>query len=109
MSGYSDAQSYVRSVVGTPNMQYNNVFGVNAKGHPNTIHSLSGQMLGGKQRKSLRKSLKKSLKKRGGMWGQVINQAIVPFGLLGMQQSYRRKNSNRSNTRRRQRSRRYRR
>ena len=29
--------------------------------------------------------------KRGGLWGEVINQAIVPFGILGMQQSFRRK------------------
>jgi len=26
--------------------------------------------------------------KRGGYWGEVIKQAIVPLGLLGLQQSY---------------------
>lgn len=31
--------------------------------------------------------------KKGGFWGEVINRAIVPFGILGMQQTYgRRKN-----------------
>ena len=29
--------------------------------------------------------------RRGGFLGALINQAIVPFSLLGMQQSYRRK------------------
>ena len=31
---------------------------------------------------------KRSRRRRGGLLGQVINQAIVPFGLLGLQQSY---------------------
>ena len=30
-------------------------------------------------------------RRRGGFLGEVINQAVVPFGLLGMQQSYGRK------------------
>jgi hypothetical protein len=34
---------------------------------------------------------KMSRRKRGGFWGQVVNQAIVPFGILGMQQTYGRK------------------
>jgi len=29
--------------------------------------------------------------RRGGYLGQIINQGIVPFGLLGLQQTYRRK------------------
>ena len=29
--------------------------------------------------------------RRGGLWGEVINQAIVPLSILGMQQSFRRK------------------
>lgn len=29
--------------------------------------------------------------RRGGFLGALLNQAIVPFSLLGMQQSYRRK------------------
>jgi hypothetical protein len=31
--------------------------------------------------------------KRGGQWGQVFNQAVVPAALLAMQQSYRRRGS----------------
>ena len=38
----------------------------------------------GRRRKSRRS-------RRGGFFGQVINQAIVPFGLLGLQQTYRKK------------------
>ena len=29
---------------------------------------------------------------RGGMWGHIIKQAAVPFGILAMQQTYKRKN-----------------
>ena len=32
---------------------------------------------------------KRSRRKRGGLLGSVINQAIVPFSLLGLQQTYR--------------------
>jgi hypothetical protein len=34
---------------------------------------------------------KKSRKRRGGFLGEVISQAIVPFGILGLQQTYKRK------------------
>jgi hypothetical protein len=33
----------------------------------------------------------KTKSRRGGFLGSLINQAIVPFSILGMQQSYRRK------------------
>jgi hypothetical protein len=33
----------------------------------------------------------KTKSRRGGFLGSLINQAIVPFGILGMQQSYKRK------------------
>jgi len=38
--------------------------------------------------------------RRGGFFGEVINQAIVPFGLLGLQQTYRKKSSGGRRTRR---------
>jgi hypothetical protein len=37
--------------------------------------------------------------KRGGFLGEVINQAIVPFSLVGMQQTYRRKKGGKKHTR----------
>lgn len=38
--------------------------------------------------------------RRGGFFGEVINQAIVPFGLLGLQQTYRKKSYGGKKTRR---------
>jgi len=34
---------------------------------------------------------RRSRKRRGGLLGEVISQAIVPFGILGLQQTYKRK------------------
>ena len=39
--------------------------------------------------------------KRGGLWGEVINQAIVPLSILGMQQTYRKKQGGRRTRRHR--------
>jgi hypothetical protein len=44
-------------------------------------------------------------RRRGGFLGEVINQAIVPFGILGMQQTYRRKRGGKSRKTRRHRRR----
>lgn len=41
--------------------------------------------------------------RKGGFLGEVVNQAIVPFALLGMQQTYRRKRGGSRRTRRRSR------
>jgi hypothetical protein len=41
--------------------------------------------------------------KRGGLWGEVINQAIVPLSILGMQQTYRKKQGGRKTRRHRRR------
>ena len=42
----------------------------------------------------------KNKTRRGGFLGSLINQAIVPFAILGMQQSYRRKRHGGKKTRR---------
>ena len=34
---------------------------------------------------------RRSRKRRGGLLGEVLSQAIVPFGILGLQQTYKRK------------------
>jgi hypothetical protein len=39
-------------------------------------------------------------RRRGGFLGEVVNQAIVPLSILGMQQTYRRKRGGRRRTRR---------
>jgi hypothetical protein len=55
-------------------------------GASNAIRTLSGQVAGSRCKKH-----GGTRKKKGGFWGQIINQAIVPFSLLGFQQSYGRK------------------
>jgi hypothetical protein len=81
---------YVLDKYGNTQTQYANVFdqkpGVSNSGFPgasNVIRTLDGQVAG-----SRRKRHGGTRKKRGGFWGQIINQAIVPFGLLGLQQIY---------------------
>lgn len=95
-SSYSDAASYMKATVGSANQQYNNVFDIGTKGNSNAIKGLQGQVAGRRRKRTHRGG---SRRKRGGFWGQVINQAIVPFSILGMQQSYRRKRHGGSKTR----------
>jgi hypothetical protein len=53
---------------------------MNADGsQSNAARGIQGQKAGGRRRSSK--------VKRGGFWG-VLNQAIVPFSILGMQQTY---------------------
>ena len=71
--------------------QWGNTFGPKAyalhgneithrNGAPNMSQSdITRNMKGGSRRKR---------SKRGGYWGNVIGQALVPFGLLGAQQTY---------------------
>lgn len=82
-SSYSDTSSYMLATVGKGNTQFNNVFD-GAGASNNAIRGLQGQKAG--KRRGSRKG-NKSMKK-GGFWGQIINQAIVPFSLLGLQQYY---------------------
>jgi hypothetical protein len=118
---YSSASSYSSYVNGSENSQYDRVFsqaGPYASVPGNTSIGAQGQnanMLGTPNASSLsliqnagsrrrRSQKRRHTKKRyGGFLGQVINQAIVPFGLLGMQQSYRRNkhSNNKSRTQRR--------
>jgi hypothetical protein len=91
-SSYSSASTYGMAVVGSGDSQFDRVF--NNGSNSNVITGLQGQVAGGRRRKS----------KKGGFLGEVINQAIVPFGILGMQQTYnKRKHSNSRKTHRRRR------
>ena len=86
---YGNASNWMLNTVGTANQQYDNVFSVDSPfpAHGNAIVSLDGKhYAGGKRRRN-----KKSKRARGGNLAQVINQAVVPLGLLGLQQTYRRK------------------
>jgi hypothetical protein len=83
---YSSASSYGSAVNGTGDQQFSRVFdqsGVGGKTQSNAAIGAQGQnsqgMGGGKRRRS-RKN------KKGGFWGEIINQAIVPLTLLGLNQ-----------------------
>jgi hypothetical protein len=91
-SSYSSAATYQMAVNGSENSQYNRVMdqsGPDGRNPSNAIVGIQGQRAGGRRRS-----------KKGGFWGQIINQAIVPFGILGMQQTYRRKRQGGRRTRR---------
>jgi hypothetical protein len=97
-AAYSSAASYGSYVNGSGDSQWNRVFtGANlpngneiigAQGQNSTIPpsvASSGKMTGGKRRT-----------KKGGFWGQVISQALVPFGLWGAQNRFSRRKAFRS-------------
>jgi hypothetical protein len=67
--------------------------GLNGQSPATTSVGVQGQNVGvpaNQLMKGGRRS-KASRKRRGGFWGHVINQAVVPFSILGMQQTYKRK------------------
>jgi hypothetical protein len=88
---YSDGASYVYSNYGDGNTQWNNVFGPQSTStmgneivnlnHPQMVQASVPQG-GGRRRRGTRKG------KRGGFFGNVVSQAIVPFGLLALQNKY---------------------
>ena len=95
--GYSDAASYMLDTVGNGNTQWSNVFMQGADNsnpsltNSNAIRGLQGQIAGGKRRKSRASRGRRT--KKGGFWSEVVRQAVVPFALLGLQQTYGRKKS----------------
>ena len=87
-SSYSSASSYGSAVNGSGDSQYDRVFNQGGKDgafQSNAIIGVQGQRAGRRGRS------RRSRGSRGGFWGQVINQAIVPFSILGMQQTYNKK------------------
>ena len=80
------------SVVGDTQTQTDNTFG--QKSDSNAIIGTSGQKAGSRKRGS-RKS------RKGGFWGDVLNNAVVPFGILATQQSYKRNKKAGKRTKRR--------
>jgi len=97
-SSYSSATTYVGAVAGSGDSQFNRVFGNG--GNSNVLTGVQGQNSGIPATLAQRGG-KRS--KKGGFWGQVINQAVVPFGILGLQQTYRRKHHKGGKTHRRRR------
>jgi hypothetical protein len=99
-SSYSSATTYGGVVNGSLDSQFNRVFGNG--GNSNILTGAQGQNLGLPPTVAQRAGGRRRSKK-GGFWGEVINQAIVPFGILGLQQTYGRKRSGGRKTHRRRR------
>jgi len=98
---YSSAASYGEYVNNGVNSQYDRVFSTSGP-YANIPGNISIGAQGQNSHQAgypsaqnlalIQKAGKRgSRRRRGGLWGSVINQAIVPFTLFGMQQSYRRK------------------
>lgn len=101
---YGSASNWMLSQVGNGDMQYDNVFKnpANMQNNSNAIVGLQGQhagssyakmRMGGQVTKSHPKGgrgrgRRRSRGRRGGCWGEVLKQAIVPLTLLGMQQKF---------------------
>ena len=81
-STYSDAASYQLAVNGGMPDQWNRTF--MGSGNTTSLVGLQGQKTGGGSRK----------KRRGGFLGLggVISEAVVPLSILGMQQTYGKRN-----------------
>lgn len=105
MSGgsYSSASTYGEYVYGSPSAQYNRVFdqaGAYGQVPGNQIIGAQGQnaspagMPTANQLALVQKAGRRR-RRRGGFVGEVLNQAVVPFALLGMQQTYRKKKGGR--------------
>lgn len=106
---YSSATTYGQYVNGSGGSQWDRTMdqsGSYGQVPGNTIIGAQGQnvtspsqMPTGAQMALVQKAGRR--RKKGGFLGQVINQAIVPFSLLGMQQTFRRKRGGNRRTRRR--------
>jgi len=96
---WTSGASYEMANYGTENQQYQSVFGPNPAPNdygnflvnqlkpeasllPESLPKNAGTLVGGKRHRK---------GKKGGFMGEVLNQAIVPFGLAALQQSYKKK------------------
>ena len=82
VTDYGSASRWMESTVGSGQQQFDNVFGAGNNSMSNAIRGLNGQSAGRGKRKG-RKT------KKGGNFGGIINQAVVPFAVLGLQQTFR--------------------
>ena len=84
-SSYSSASTYGQMVNGDVNSQFDRTFQGSG---PATYVGVQGQRAGSRRRRRSSRSRSRSRKSHsGGFFGSIINQAIVPFSLLGMQQT----------------------
>jgi hypothetical protein len=106
------ATEYVYGVVGTGDQQFNRTLdqsGPYGQIQGNVIIGAQGQnvqsptMMPTPAQLNLAQGGGRRRHKKGGFLGEVVNQAIVPFALVGMQNTYRRKRGGRSRRTRRHR------
>ena len=102
---YTSASTYGNYVSGSPESQYNRVFdqgGTYGQIQGNVIIGAQGQNATPTTRVPTTSEMAliqntgiqnagRRRHKKGGFLGEVVNQALVPISLLGMQQNYRRK------------------
>jgi hypothetical protein len=95
---YSSASTYGGYVNGSGNSQFSRTFDSSGQ----YANRLGNQYVGAQGQWSKQASIPTeqnmaliqsagSRRRRGGLFGEVINQAVVPFGLLALQQSYKKK------------------
>jgi hypothetical protein len=106
---YTSASTYGSYVNGTGDQQFSRTFDQSGP-YANRIGSeyvgaqgQNAQQPGTPTNTQLVQSAGRGKSKRGGLWGEVINQAIVPLSILGMQQTYRKKHGGRRHRTRRHR------
>ena len=78
ISNATSGSDYGVKINGLGDAQYARTFDNNTPG-PAVYTSPLGNKVGGGRNRS----------KKGGFWGEIISQALVPFSILGMQQTYR--------------------
>lgn len=89
------AGKYVLNTYGNTEQQFNNTFKQNGtQNSSNTIMTLKGKSFGGRHKS-------KRNHKRGGFISNVVNQAVVPLTLLGLQQRFKNKRNQSAKTRKR--------
>ena len=96
---YSSASTYGSYVNGSGDSQFSRTFdqsGQYAARLGNSYIGAQGQWsnqhgVPTSSNLNLVQSAGRSRKRRGGLWGEVVNQAVVPFGILALQQSYKKK------------------
>lgn len=91
-SNGSSGWGYVNNLVGGLDQQYNNTFLGNGSGNQLVFGASKAPMTGGRHRRRNR---------RGGSFGPVVSDAIVPLGLLAVQQTYGKRSRKSRRTRRR--------
>lgn len=102
------AAGWVEGKYGTEDQQYNNVFDIGSTTLGNSFTHLPASQMPTNQSLSMiqkaggrRRRRGRMTKRRGGfLMGEVINQAVVPFGLLALQNRYGRRRSRMNKSRR---------